>query len=60
MSHPLTVFKKALETLRKHADKEHHKSAIVGAEEFKKTMSNQQPTIQQRLSKSLADRIVMN
>ena len=60
VSRPLTVFKKALETLRKHADKEHHKSAIVGAEEFKKTMSNQQPTIQQRLSKSLADRIAMN
>ena len=60
VSRPLTVFKKALETLRKHADKEHHKSAIVRAEEFKKTMSGQQPSIQQRLNKSLADRIANN
>ena len=29
VSRSFTVFKKALETLRKHADKEHHKSAIV-------------------------------
>ena len=60
VSRPLTLFKKALETLRKHADKEHHKSAIVRAEEFKRTMSGQQPNIQQRLSRSLADRIANN
>ena len=39
VSRPLTVFKNALETLRKHADTDHHKSAIVRADEFKKTMS---------------------
>ena len=60
VSYPLIVFKKALETLQKHADKEHHKSAIVLAEEFKRTMSGQQPNIQQRLSKDLADRISNN
>ena len=60
VSRPLSTFKKALETLRKHADKDHHKSAIVRADEFKKTMSGQQPSIQQRLSKSLADRIAYN
>ena len=52
VSRPLTVFKKALEKLRKHADKEHHKSTIVRAEEFKMSMAGQQPNIQQRLSKS--------
>lgn len=46
--------------LRKHADKEHHKSAIVRAEEFKWAMFGQQPNIQQRLSRSLADRISNN
>ena len=60
VSRPLTVFKKALEMLRKHADKEHHKSAILRAEEFKRSMSGQQHNIQQRLSKSLADRISNN
>ena len=56
---PLTNLK-ALETLHKHADKEHHKVAIVRAEEFEKSMSGQQPDIQQMLSKSLADRIATN
>ena len=60
VSSPLTAFKKVLETLRKHADKEHHKSAIVRADEFKRTMSGQQPSIQQRLSQSLAVRISNN
>ena len=60
VSRPLTVFKKALEMLRKHTDKDHHKTAIVRAEEFKRSMSSQQPNIQQRLSKSLADRILNN
>ena len=53
VSRPLKVFKKALETLRKHADKDHHQTAIVRANEFKMSMSNQQPNIEQRLSKSL-------
>ena len=57
---PLTNFRKALETLRKHLDKEHHKAAIVCAEKFERSMSGQQPDIQQMLSKSLADRISTN
>ena len=56
----LTNFKKALETIHKHADKEYHKAAIVKAGEFKKTMSGEQPNIQQRLSKTLADTISTN
>ena len=45
VSRPLTVFKMALEMLRKHTDKEHHKSAIVRAEEFKRSMSGLQHNI---------------
>ena len=60
VSPPLKVFKKALDTFRKHADKEHHKTAIVRADEFNRSMSNQQPNIQQRLSKSLSERIANN
>ena len=60
MTRPLTNFKKALEMLHKHTDKEHHKVAIVQAEEFERSMSGQQPDIQQRMSKSLAERISTN
>ena len=60
VSHPLTIFKKALEMLCKHSNKEHHKVAIVCAEEFERSMSGQQPDIQQILSKSLADKISAN
>ena len=60
VSCPLTAFSKALEVLRKHADKGHHKAAVVRADEFKKTMTNQQPTIQSRLSQALAERVAIN
>ena len=60
VTHPLTNFKKALEMLRKYTDKEHHKVAVVWAEEFQKSMSGQQLDIQQRMSKSLAETISMN
>ena len=60
VTRPLTNFKKALEMLHKHTDKEHHKVAIVRAEEFERSMSGQQPVIQQRMSKSLAERILTN
>ena len=60
VSRPLTAFNKALELLRKHADKEHHKVAVVRADEFKKTMTNQQPTIQGRISRALAGRVAIN
>ncbi len=60
VSRPLVSFKKATETLQKHKDKECHKTAIVRADEFRKSMTGQQPNIQQRLSTSLADRIHQN
>ena len=60
VNRPLTAFNKALELLRKHADKEHHKAAVVRADEFKKTMSNQQPSIQIRLNRALAERVAIN
>ena len=60
VTRPLTNFKKALEMLHKHTDKEHHKVAIVRAEEFEGSMSGQQSDIQQRMSKSLAERILTN
>ena len=60
VSRPLTNFKKALEMLHKHSNKEHHKVAIVRAEEFERSISGKQPDVQQMLSKSLADRISTN
>ena len=52
--------KKALGMLCNHTSKEHHKAAIVKVEEFKRSMSSQQPGIQQRLIKVLANRITSN
>ncbi len=60
VSRAVTNFKKGLETLRKHANKEYHKAAIVQADELKKSMSGQQPNIQQRMSSVLADRLSTN
>ena len=57
---PLAKFKKALETLHKHSNKEHHKVAIIRAEKFERSMSGKQHDIQQMLSKSPADRISTN
>ena len=60
VSRPLTAFNKALELLCKHADKEHHKAAVVRADQFKKIMTNQQPTIQGRINRALAERVAIN
>jgi hypothetical protein len=60
VSRPLVTFGKALEMLRKHADKEHHLAAMVRVDEFNKTMTNQQPSIQSRLSRALAERVAVN
>ena len=57
VSRPLTTFAKALELL---ADQEHHKAAVVRADEFMRTMTSQQPSIQTRINKALADRISLN
>ena len=60
VSRPLIAFAKALELLRKHADKHYHKDAVIMSEEFLKVMSNQQPDIQVQLNQALADRIALN
>ena len=60
VSRPLTSFKKALELLRKHATTEHHKTALVRADEFKRTITNPEINIAQRLNRAMADRISMN
>ena len=62
VSRPLTVFKKALEMLRKHTDKEHHKSAVVQGGEFQRSISAwstaQLSVVVEQIS--LADRISNN
>lgn len=55
VSRPLTSFKKALELLRKHATTEHHKTALVRADEFKRTITNPENNIAQRLNRAMAD-----
>lgn len=60
VSRPMTTFTKALELLRKHADKVYHKLAVVRAEEFLKVMRNQQPPIHTRLNQAMADRVRAN
>lgn len=60
VSRPLTAFNKALEEFRKHASKEYHLVALVKAEEFRKTMTNEQPSIQSRLNNALAERVAVN
>ena len=54
------MFVKALELLRKHADKGHHKTAVFRSEEFYSTMTNRQLSIQCQLNQSIADRILIN
>ena len=60
VNRPLTTFGKALELLRKHAAKEHHLTAMVRTDEFRKTMTNQQPSIKSRLDQVLAERVAVN
>jgi hypothetical protein len=60
VSRPLTSFNKALELLRKHADKSYHKDAILRSSNFQQVMSHQQQDIQSRLSQVRADQIASN
>ena len=55
VSHPLTIFGKALELLRKHAEKDYHEEGVVRCEEFRKMMTHQQPDIISRLNQNIAD-----
>ena len=57
---PLIAFAKALETLRNHANKDYHKTAVIRAEEFLKVMENQQPGISHRISQTVADTVKKN
>lgn len=60
MCRPLTSFGKALELFHKHAAMCHHKFTVVRADDFKKVMENQQPAIQQQISKRMADTVALN
>ena len=60
VSHPLTMFTKALELFHKHANKGYHKEAVVRADKFVKVMSHKQPDIRSRLSQAKADMIALN
>ena len=60
VTRPMTNFKKALESLRKHSGKEHHLRSIVRRDNFLKVMSNQQPAISSVLSQTTADQIAKN
>ena len=44
VNRPLKSFSKGLELFRKHVDKEHHKIAVLKADELKKTNNDQSPT----------------
>ena len=57
---PLKSFSKALELFRKHVDKEYHKMAVVKADELKKTMTKQQPSIESKLNQALAEKEAIN
>ena len=60
VSRPLTVFGKALELLRKHADKGYHRDAVVKSDEFVRVMTHQQPDIRSQLNQAMADKIASN
>ena len=56
----LTNFQKALEILSKHQLTEFHKFSVLQMDDFLKVMTNQQPSIQASLQKSMADQIALN
>lgn len=60
VSKPLTNFKKAIEILRKHTEKDHHKGSVVKSEEFMKVMSNKKPAITSTLNTAIANQITLN
>lgn len=57
---PLTQFGKALELLRKHSEKEHHKLAVVRSDAFVSVFGGHQPSLQCQLDKVMADRVAIN
>ena len=57
---PLTSFGKALEVLKKHTTKEHHKSAALRAHDFLRVMDRKQPSARSLISRALSERIAQN
>ena len=56
----MTAFTKALEVLYKHADKQHHKDAVLRFHDFLKVMTYQQTDVRSQLSQAMADKIASN
>ena len=57
---PLTSFAKALVSFRRHMTTEHHKFAVVRADDFRKVMENQQPAIQHQINQAMTDTVASN
>ena len=57
---PLTSFAKALVSFRRHMTTEHHKFAVVRADDFRKVMENQQPAIQHQINQAMANTVASN
>ena len=49
------IIQQGFRIIRKHVDKEYHK-----ADELKKTMTNQQPSIESKLNQALAEKVAIN
>ena len=60
LSCPLASTRKSLELLRKHPNKEHHKTAVVRSESFLFTTSNQQQSIECVMSRTVANKVAEN
>ena len=60
VKNPLTNFKKALESLNKHADKVYHKAAVVRMDDFLKVMKGQQSSIQVRVNETAMQLVATN
>lgn len=59
-SRPLTSFTKAGTVLRKHSEKESHRSATTRAAQFLRVMTGEQKSVTQQIDKALVDRITAN
>jgi hypothetical protein len=57
---PLTNFRKALEALDKHANKECHKTAILKMDDFQKVMTKRQRSVQVQLNQAAIELVESN
>ena len=60
VKNPLSNFKKALESLHKHAEKSYHKTTGVKMDEFLKVITGQQPSIRVRLNEAAMQLVASN